>query len=146
MSRARWRLSLRGAALLLIVVAQLLIPLLHGHFGTPNQAGLHVHVTPSKTADSHFHSLAHTAHDQGLHDDGEPFEVDVQGALQPLNPLPLPLLAAVGLALLTFGLRAAQMRSIAPRPAPRIAPTPPPVRWRGVAVRPFAAQAPPTAF
>ena len=144
MSRARWRLSLRGAALLLIVVAQLLIPLLHGHFGTPNQAGLHVHVAPSKTADSHFHSLAHTAHDQGLHDDGEPFEVDVQGALQPLNPLPL--LAAVGLALLTFGLRAAQMRSIAPRPAPRIAPTPPPVRWRGVAVRPFAAQAPPTAF
>ncbi len=29
---------MRSALLLLIMVAQLLIPLLHSHFGTPNQA------------------------------------------------------------------------------------------------------------
>lgn len=148
MSRAIQRLSLRSAVLLLIMVAQLLIPLLHGHFGTPNQAGLHVHTTPSRMADSHFHLFA--AHDSGddLHEhlaQAEPFEVDVQDALQPLDLLPLPLLAVIGLALLTLGLRAARMRCIAPRPAPRPEAARRLPLWRGRVIRPSPAQAPPLA-
>lgn len=133
--------------LLLIMAAQLLIPLLHSHFGSPNQAGLHVHALPSRAAlsevrvqtpasaavDTHGHPAALKI--------GEPFEVDVQDALQPLDQLPLPLLAAAGLALLTLGLQAARMRCIASRPSPRAAPERP--NPRGRVVRPSPARAPP---
>jgi hypothetical protein len=148
MSRASQRLSLRSALLLLIMVAQLLIPLLHGHFGTPNQDGLHVHTTPSRMADSHFQQHATTAAlqeqqaDQAVPAAAEPFEVDVQDALQPLN-LPAPLLAVIGLVLLTIGLRAARMRCTAPRPTPRPEPARRVSLWRGRVIRPSPAQAPP---
>ncbi|MBV8250623.1 MAG: hypothetical protein JO200_19515 [Comamonas sp.] len=150
MSRAIQRLSLRSAVLLLIMVAQLLIPLLHGHFGTPNQAGLHVHATPSRMADSHFHLFTpHDSHELHEHPassaEAEPFEVDVQDALQPLDLLPMPLLAVIGLALLTLGLRAARMRCVAPRPTPRPEPARRLPLWRGRVIRPSPAQAPPLA-
>lgn len=131
------------------MVAQLLIPLLHGHFGTPNQDGLHVHQTPSRMADSHFQQhMAQTAlqelqADQAAPASTEPFEVDVQDALQPLSLLPMPLLAVIGLALLTVGLRAAHMRCIAPRPTPRPEPARRVSLWRGRVIRPSPAQAPP---
>jgi hypothetical protein len=138
--------SMRSALLLLIMVAQLLIPLLHSHFGTPNQAGLHIHAAPSRVGDHHFHLfVAHGSFVDMDEQHVEPFEVDVQDALQPLDQLAVPLLAVVGLALLTLGLRAARLRSIAPRPAP----PPEPVRlsacWRGRVIRPSPAQAPPLA-
>lgn len=132
--------------LLLIMVAQLLIPLLHGHFGTPNQAGLHVHAMPSRMADSHFHLFAGHGTADDLHShlaQAEPFEVDVQDALQPLDLLPMPLLAVMGLALLTLGLRAARMRCVAPRPMPGPEPACQIPRWRGRVIRPSPAQAPP---
>lgn len=148
MSRATQGAYLRSAVLLLIMVAQLLIPLLHGHFGTPNQAGLHVHAAPSRMVEAALHSAAAPALPDDLHAhqalaDDEPFEVDVQSALQPLDQLPLPLLAAVGLALLTLGLRAARMRCIAPRPVRQNAPEHLCPRWRGRVIRPSPAQAPP---
>ena len=149
MSRVIQGVSLRSAVLLLIMVAQLLIPLLHGHFGTPNQAGLHVHATSSRLADSHFYLLAaHVSFDgMGEHDalpgDAEPFEVDVQHSLQSLDLLPLPLQAIIGLALLTLGLRAARMRCIAPRPSRRWVPERLSPRWRGCVIRPSPARAPP---
>ncbi|WP_370678680.1 hypothetical protein [Comamonas sp. GB3 AK4-5] len=149
MSRATLRLSRRSALLLLIMVAQLLIPLLHGHFGTPNQDGLHVHQTPSRMADSHFQPQAvqAAAQDllglQALPAETEPFEVDVQDALQPLSLLPMPLLAVIGLTLLTVGLRAAHMRCITPRPTPRPEPARRVSLWRGRVIRPSPAQAPP---
>ncbi|CAB5717224.1 Uncharacterised protein [Delftia tsuruhatensis] len=139
------RLSLKSA-LLLMMVAQLLIPLLHSHFGTPNQAGLHIHAAPSRVADSHFHLfMAHGSVGDMDEQPVEPFEVDVQDALQPLDLLPMPLLAVIGLALLTLGLRAARMRSIAPRPAPIAPPLRLSARWRGRVIRPSPAQAPPLA-
>ena len=151
MSRANQRPSLRSVMLLLIMVAQLLIPLLHGHFGTPNQAGLHVHTTPSRLADSHFHQLVTHDASRDLHEhaslsgEAEPFEIDVQDGIQPLDLIPTPMLAIIGLVLLTLGLRAARMRCVAPRPAPR----PDPARrislWRGRVIRPSPAQAPPLA-
>lgn len=146
MSRAIQRLSLRSALLLLIMAAQLLIPLLHGHFGTPNQSGLHVHTTPSRIADSHFHLF--TGHDSrsdhpAPQAQAEPFEVDVQNALQPLDLLAAPLLAIIGLALLTWGLRASRMRCIAARPVPRPKPVHRLWPWRGRIIRPSPAQAPP---
>ena len=140
------RLSPKSALLLLIMVAQLLIPLLHSHFGTPNQAGLHIHAAPSRVADSHFHLfVAHGSFIDMDEQPVEPFEVDVQDALQPLDLLPMPLLAVIGLALLTLGLRAARMRSIAPRPAPIAPPLRLSARWRGRVIRPSPAQAPPLA-
>ena len=146
MSRAIQRLSLRSALLLLVIAAQLLIPLLHGHFGTPNQSGLHVHTPPSRIADSHFHLF--TEHDSlSEHDNNqlqaEPFEVDVQNALQPLYLLPVPLLAIIGLALLTWGLRASRIRCTAARPVPRPEPAHRLSRWQGRVIRPSPAQAPP---
>ncbi|MDR3066577.1 MAG: hypothetical protein LBV05_13890 [Comamonas sp.] len=147
MSRAIQRLSLRSALLLLIMAAQLLIPLLHGHFGTPNQSGLHVHTTPSRMADSHFHLFSkHDALGEQLDDQAlaEPFEVDVQNALQPLDLLPAPLLAVMGLALLTLGLRASLMRCIAARPVPRPRPAHRLSHWQGRIIRPSPAQAPPS--
>lgn len=134
--------------LLLIMVAQLLIPLLHGHFGTPKLAGLHVHAAPSHTVDAPFHAGPALALPSALHDrealqGAETFEVDVQSALQPLDLLLMPLLAAVGLALLTLGLRAARMRCTAPRPAPHPEPERLSPCWRGRVIRPFPAQAPP---
>lgn len=140
------RPSLRSALLLLIIAAQLLIPLLHGHFGTPNQSGLHVHATPSRVADSHFHLFTeHNSFSDGnAHQaQAEPFEVDVQNALQPLDLLPVPLLAVIGLVLLTLGLRASRMRCIAARPAPCPDPECRPSRWQGRVIRPSPAQAPP---
>ena len=146
MSHAIQRPSLRSALLLLIMAAQLLIPLLHGHFGTPNQSGLHVHTTPSRIADSHFHLF--TGHDSlSDHDvhqaQSEPFEVDVQNALQPLDLLPVPLLAVIGLTLLTWGLRASLMRCTAARPTPPPEPAHRLSRWQGRVIRPSPAQAPP---
>ena len=146
MSHAIQRPSLRSALLLLIMAAQLLIPLLHGHFGTPNQSGLHVHTTPSRIADSHLHLF--TGHDSLSNHDvdqaqSEPFEVDVQNALQPLDLLPVPLLAVIGLALLTRGLRAARMRCIAARLLPRPEPSHMLSHWCGRVIRPSPAQAPP---
>ncbi|WP_043008193.1 hypothetical protein [Comamonas testosteroni] len=146
MSRATQRLSLRSALLLLIMAAQLLIPLLHGHFGTPNQSGLHVHTTPSRIADSHFHLFReHDALGEQFADQiqAEPFEVDVQNALQPLD-LPAPLLAVIGLTLLTLGLRASLMRCIAARPVPRLKPPHRLSHWQGRLIRPSPAQAPPS--
>jgi hypothetical protein len=138
-------LSLKSALLLLIMLGQLLIPLLHSHFGTPNQAGLHIHAAPSRVADSHFHLfVAHGSFVDMDEQHVEPFEVDVQDALQPLDLLALPALAVIGLALLTLGLRAARMRSIAPRPAPLAEPVRLSPRWRGRVIRPCPAQAPPT--
>lgn len=146
MSRAIQRLSLRSALLLVIMAAQLLIPLLHGHFGTPNQSGLHVHTTPSRIADSHFHLFtgydSHSDHDV-LQAQSEPFEVDVQNALQPLDLLPVPLLAVIGLILLTWGLRASLMRCTAARPTPPPEPAHRLSRWQGRVIRPSPAQAPP---
>ncbi|WP_280191757.1 hypothetical protein [Delftia sp. PS-11] len=152
MSRAIREIPLRSAVLLLLImVAQLLAPLLHSHFGTPNRDGLHVHAAPSRVADSHFHLFTahgtlgdeHSSH--ALPSDAEPFEVDVQDALQPLDLLALPAMALIGLALLTLGLRAARMRCSAPRPTP----SPEPLRlspcWRGRVIRPSPAQAPPLA-
>ncbi|WP_428144894.1 hypothetical protein [Delftia acidovorans] len=137
---------MRSALLLLIMVAQLLIPLLHSHFGTPNQAGLHIHAAPSRVADSHFHLfVAHGSFTDVDEDHVEPFEVDVQDAIQPLDLVPMPLLAVVGLVLLTLGLRAARMRCIAPRPALPLQPTRLSPRWRGRVIRPSPAQAPPLA-
>lgn len=150
MSRAIQRLPLRSAVLLLLImVAQLLIPLLHGHFGTPNQAGLHIHAAPSRVADSHFHLfIAHgTFEAAGEHHappgGTEPFEVDVQDALQPLDLMPMPLLAIIGLLLLTWGLRAARLRCIELRPSPPPAPERLSLRWIGRVIRPSPAQAPP---
>ncbi|MEX8193714.1 hypothetical protein AB6724_12790 [Comamonas guangdongensis] len=99
-------------------------------------------------ADSHFHLF--TGHDSSsdLHEhraQAEPFEVDVQDALQPLDLLPMPLLAVIGLALLTLGLRAARMRCVAPRPSPRPEPACRVPLWRGRVIRPSPAQAPPLA-
>lgn len=137
---------MRSALLLLIMVAQLLIPLLHSHFGTPNQAGLHIHAAPSRVADSHFHLfVAHGSFTDVDEGHVEPFEVDVQDAIQPLDLLPMPLLAVVGLVLLTLGLRAARMRCIAPRPALPLQPMRLSPRWRGRVIRPSPAQAPPLA-
>lgn len=83
---------MRSALLLLIMVAQLLIPLLHSHFGTPNQAGLHIHAAPSRVADSHFHLfVAHGSFTDVDEDHVEPFEVDVQDA----RPRPQPAIAHV---------------------------------------------------
>ena len=102
---------MRSALLLLIMVAQLLIPLLHSHFGTPNQAGLHIHAAPSRVADSHFHLfVAHGSFTDVDEDHVEPFEVDVQDAIQPLDLLPMPLLAVVGLVLLTLEIGRASCR------------------------------------
>ncbi|MBS0293604.1 MAG: hypothetical protein JSS01_13935 [Proteobacteria bacterium] len=148
MSQATQGAFLRSALLLLIMVAQLLIPLLHGHFGTPNQAGLHVHAAPSRMVEAAWHSAAAPALSADLHEHqalagDEPFEVDVQSALQPLDQLPQPLLAVVGLALLTLGLRAARMRCVALRPTPRREPERLSPRWRGRVIRPSPAQAPP---
>ncbi len=136
---------MRSAVLLFIMVAQLLIPLLHGHFGTPNQAGLHVHAMPSRGADSHFLCAARDSLSEQQKDSlqAEPFEVDVQAALQPLDTFPMPLLAVVGLALLTMGLRAARMRCVAPRLMPRLYPPPRIPRWRGRVIKPSPSRAPP---
>lgn len=147
MSRAIQILSLRSALLLLLIMAaQLLIPLLHGHFGTPNQSGLHVHATPSRIADSHFHLFTgqDSVSDHEVHQaQSEPFEVDVQNALQPLDLLPVPLLAVIGLTLLTWGLRASLMRCTAARPTSPPEPAHRLSRWQGRVIRPSPAQAPP---
>ncbi|WP_027015493.1 hypothetical protein [Comamonas composti] len=144
MSCANRSLFLRSAVLLLIMVAQLLTPLLHGHFGTPNQAGLHVHPHPSRVADSHLEALRDLhADDHPALQHAEPFEVDVQTSLQPL--IDLPLFAAVGLILLSIGLQAAHVRCNAPKPLPRLVPEPLSARWRGRIIKPSPSQAPPLA-
>jgi len=139
MSRATPSLSLR-VVLLLIVLAQLLIPLLHGHFGTPKQTGLHVHSALSGTVDSHSGSAA-ARHHEAL-TSAEPFAVGVEPAIEPLALSPLLLAAAaVGVPALTLMLLAALACCAAPRRACR-RPSPP-TRWRDRINRPPPSQAPP---
>ncbi|WP_315862372.1 hypothetical protein [Ralstonia soli] len=139
--------------LLIIVLAQLLSPLLHGHLGTPKQAGLHVHTALPVAADSHFQStlfghgrLSAELNAIGDHDwvltSQEPFEVDVELAIGPAD-LAAFLWAAssAGISALTFFLLAALACAGALRPAYR--PAPMRARWRDRINRPPPAQAPP---
>lgn len=153
MSRATLSVSLRAAMLLLIMVMQLLSPLLHGHLGTPRQTGLHVHTALSGAVDSHFSTLEYSHHqtlalnrDAVDHDLSltckEPFEVDVEPAISPLE-LAAFLLAASGpgVSALTFILLAALACCARSRPA--FQPAPIRARWRDRINRPSPAQAPP---
>ena len=129
--------------LLIIVLMQLLSPLLHGHLGTPKQAGLHVHTALSVAADSHFQSTSFAV---GGHDwvlsSPEPFEVDVEPAIGPVELAALLFVAsAAGVFALTFFLLAALACASASRPAYR--PAPVGARWRDRINRPPPAQAPP---
>ena len=146
MTRATLSIPLRGALLLIIVLAQLLTPLLHGHFGTPTQTGLHVHTTPSRTVDSHSRFVAVPEHGHHhLHaftSHREPFEVDVETAIGPLSFSLLLLAAAVpGASVLTFLLLAALAIYATPRRVWRPAPTC--GRWSSRVSRPPPSQAPP---
>ena len=139
--------------LLIIVLMQLLSPLLHGHLGTPKQAGLHVHTALSVAADSHFQSpsfaygpLSAAPVAVGGHElvltSPEPFEVDVESAIGPVDLTALLCVAsAAGVSALTFFLLAALACASVSRPAYR----PAPVRacWRDRINRPPPAQAPP---
>ncbi len=145
--------SLRGVVLVLFVLTQLLTPLLHGHFGTPIQTGLHVHAGLPGETDSHFWVAAlsmDTTVPEGLqkadHVDsplasGDSFEVDVESGLGPLvlaaliQPGVLP-----GLSILTFVLLAALARGFTRRSPFHPAPAP---RWRTCFSHPPPAQAPP---
>ena len=146
MTRATASIPLRGALLLIIVLAQLLTPLLHGHIGTPNQTCLHVHTSPSRSVDSHsrFEDLSrhgdHHHHAFGSH--REPFEVDVETAIGPLSfSLLLQAAAVLGASVLTFVLLAALAVYVTPRRAWR--PASPRGRWSSRVGWPPPAQAPP---
>jgi len=148
MSNAMTSISLRGGMLLIIVSAQLLTPLLHGHIGIPKQTGLHMHVGLSGTADSQFRS--HDASNgslDGLHVAGsqlnaEPVEVDVEPAIGPLAlAVPILAVAVLGVSALTFMLLAALARCATPLRAFYSAPVR--ARWRKHISRPPLAQAPP---
>lgn len=153
MSRASLSVSLRAVMLLIIVLMQLLSPLLHGHLGTPKQAGLHVHTALSVAVDSHFQSTSFanrhlaTAPDVvGGHDwvltSPEPFEVDVEPAIGPVDLTALLCAAsAAGISALTFFLLAALACASVSRAAYR--PAPIRARWRDRINRPPPAQAPP---
>ncbi|SDD84827.1 hypothetical protein SAMN05216345_11836 [Cupriavidus sp. YR651] len=143
--------------LLIIVLAQLLIPLLHGHFGTPKQTGLHVHTALSGVVNSHsdfgfvdHESLSHGHQDAGHHGVGltssEPFAVGVEPAIEPLNLSSLLLaVAAVGVSALTLMLLAAMACcASASRRAYRLPPRP--IQWRDRINRPPPSQAPPLFF
>ncbi|WER48917.1 hypothetical protein CupriaWKF_29630 [Cupriavidus sp. WKF15] len=153
MSRAIPGASLRGAALVLFVLTQLLTPLLHGHFGTPKQTGLHVHAGLPAETDSHFRTAAFstgTAASAGLEDhahadssqaSADAFEVDVESGI---GPLALAALLQPGvlpaLSILTLGLLAALASGSTRRSAFPPAPVP---RWRYCFSHPPPAQAPP---
>jgi len=154
MTRATLSIPLRGALLLIIVLAQLLTPLLHGHIGTPTQTGLHVHTTPSRTVDSHLRFAAWQDHGMksdglhaGAHHHGfaghrEPFEIDVETGIGPLSfSMLLQAAAVLGASVLTFLLLEALAIHAMPRqpwrPAPRCA------RWSSRVSRLPPAQAPP---
>ncbi|MBU69954.1 MAG: hypothetical protein CL858_31790 [Cupriavidus sp.] len=154
MLRATPSASLR-VVLLIIVLAQLLIPLLHGHFGTPKQTGLHVHSAFSGMVDSHFgygeffNQEASSLGQQIAHDHGtglksaEPFAVGVEPAIEPLNLSSLILAAAaVGLSALTFMLLASMACCTAAARRVYCLPPPPP-RWRDRINGPPPSQAPP---
>ncbi|KWR88346.1 hypothetical protein RM96_20215 [Cupriavidus sp. IDO] len=152
MPRATASISLRAIMLLVIVLTQLLSPLLHGHLGTPKQTGLHVHTALSGTVDSHFQSLDSSRHqasslevDAADHDlaltSKEPFEVDVELAIGPLELAAFLLAAGPAVSALTFILLAALACSTRSRPAFR--PAPIRARWRDRINRPPPAQAPP---
>ncbi len=145
MTRATASIPLRGALLLIIVLAQLLTPLLHGHIGTPNQTGLHVHTTPSWTVDSHSrfemsHGHEHYHHALAAH--REPFEVDVETAIGPFSfSLLLQAAAVLGASVLTFLLWAALAVYVTPRRVwRRVSPC---GRWSSRVGWPPPAQAPP---
>ena len=153
MSRASLSVSLRAVMLLIIVMTQLLSPLLHGHLGTPRQAGLHVHTALSVAVDSHFQSTSgvqgHPAavvdavapHDWVLTSQ-EPFEIDVEPALGPVDLAALFWAAsAAAVSALTFFLLAALACAAVSRPAYR--PAPVRARWRDRINRPPPAHAPP---
>jgi len=145
MTRATLSIPLRGALLLIIVLAQLLTPLLHGHIGTPTQTGLHVHTTPSRTVDSHsrFELLpGHGHHHHAFAGHREPFEIDVETGIGPLSfSMLLQAAAVLGASVLTFLLLEALAVHSMPRqpwrPAPRCA------RWSSRVSRLPPAQAPP---
>jgi hypothetical protein len=145
MTRATLSVPLRGALLLIIVLAQLLTPLLHGHIGTPTQTGLHVHTTPSRSVDSHsrFELLpGHEHHHHAFASHREPFEVDVETGIGPASFTLLLLAAAVlGASVLTFLLREALAVHAMPRPRWRAVPRC--GRWSSRVSRPPPAQAPP---
>lgn len=155
MSRATPSISLRAVLLLLIVLLQLLSPLLHGHFGTPKQTGLHVHTALSGAVDSHFQSLGYSYHRTSSHEGGglarelvltskEPFEVDVESAISPTDLAAfLAVAAGPGLSALTFLLLAALACSAISSPVFR--PAPIRARWHDRFNRPPPAQAPPLA-
>ena len=153
MSRASLGVSLRAAMLFFIMLTQLLSPLLHGHLGTPKQAGLHVHAALPAAVDSHFQSIfsanlppSAETDTIGLHDwaltSQEPFEVDVEPAVSPAELTAfLWAASAAGVSTLTFFLLAALAFASVSGPAHR----PAPVRacWRDRINRPPPAQAPP---
>ncbi|WP_149137714.1 hypothetical protein [Cupriavidus campinensis] len=154
MSRATPSNSLR-VVLLIIVLAQLLIPLLHGHFGTPKQTGLHVHTALSGVVDSHsgfgrfvdHESLSHGHQDADHHDVGltsaEPFAIGAEPAIEPLGfSLLLLAAAAVGVAALTLMLLAA-MAFCAAKPRRAYCSPARPIQWRDRINRPPPSQAPP---
>ena len=153
MSRASLSVSLRAAMLLIIVMMQLLSPLLHGHLGTPKQAGLHVHTALPVAADSHFQSTSFADRHRSASPDAvggpdwvltsqEPFEVDVEPAISSVELTALLCAAsAAGVSALTFFLLAALACASVSRPAYR--PAPVRARWRHRINRPPPAQAPP---
>ncbi|AVA35250.1 hypothetical protein C3Z06_17635 [Cupriavidus metallidurans] len=142
MTRATASIPLRGALLLIIVLAQLLTPLLHGHIGTPNQTGLHVHTSPSRSFDSESLSGHGDHHRHAFGSHREPFEVDVETAIGPLSfSLLLQAAAVLGASVLTFVLLAALAVYITPRRAWR--PASPRGRWSSRVGWPPPAQAPP---
>lgn len=134
---------LRGAVLVLLVLTQLLTPLLHGHFGTPIQTGLHVHAGLPAETDSHsqFIPSASRAHPDGSASSGDAFEVDVEAGLGPLGmAMLMPPMLLPGLWILTLLLLAALATGTVRR-APRYFPPVP--RRRFCFSHPPPAQAPP---
>ena len=128
--------------LLIIVLMQLLSPLLHGHLGTPKQAGLHVHTALSVAVDSHFQSTSFVGGHDWVLTNPEPFEVDVEPAIGPVDLTALLCAAsAAGISALTFFLLAALACASVSRAAYR--PAPIRARWRDRINRPPPAQAPP---
>lgn len=133
--------------MLIIVLAQMLTPLLHGHIGTPTETGLHLHTAPSRTADSHSHfeispEFAMHHHPPGFASQDEPFEVDVETAIGPLSfSLLLQAAAVLGASVLTFLLLEALALHAMPlrpwRSTPRC------TRWFSRISRPPPSQAPP---
>ena len=152
MSRASPSVSLRAVVLLVVVLTQLLSPLLHGHLGTPKQAGLHVHTAFPAAVDSHFRSLDFSHREASVqevnvfdHDlaltSREPFEIDVEPAISPFDLAAFLLAAGPVASVLTFILLAALACCAVLRPAFR--PAPIRARWRDQGSRPPPAQAPP---